>query len=142
MGGRESMYVTFKLGDEYCGFPIGNVISIEKLQSKARVPNAPSYLEGVINLRGEVIAVINLRKKLGLPEIPMDKDSRIIIINYDEITAGIIVDSSSEVIEIDAKNIDNPLLTETNKNHKYIKGIGKIDSGIVTILKIEEIFKD
>lgn len=142
MDSRDNMYVTFKLDEEYCAFPIENVISIEKIQARTRVPNSPNFLEGVINLRGDVIALINLRKKLGIPEIPLDKDTRVIIVNCGDIAAGIIVDASSEVMEIDDSKIDDAQLTEENKNHNYIKGIGKTDTGIITILKVEEIFKN
>lgn len=135
------MYVTFKLGNEQCAFSIDNVISIERIQSKTRVPNAPGFVEGVINLRGDVIAVINLRKKLNMPTIDLGKDSRIIIVNYEDIIAGIVVDSSSEVMKIDRDSIDSPSVIEDSANHRYIKGIGKTENGIVTILKIEEIFK-
>jgi len=139
---NDSMYVTFKLGEEDYGFNIEHVISIEKILPKTRIPNSPDFLEGVINLRGEVIGIINLRKKFQMDDKDLDKDSRIIICTCKGITAGIIVDSTSEVIRIDDSLIDSPNITEGNKNYKYIKGIGKLDSRVVTILKLEELLEN
>lgn len=75
----ENKYVISKLGEEYYGLPIYNVISIEKMGKTTRVPNAPDHVTGVTNLRGEVIPVINLRRKLGMEEQEVDKNSRIVI---------------------------------------------------------------
>lgn len=139
---KDNMYVTFKIEKEYYGILIDNVIAIEKMQTKTRIPNSPDYIEGVINLRGEVIAIINLRKRLKMEPKEIDNDTRVVIVNYNEITAGLVVDSSSEVIEINDEKIDNPPVSEDNEGLQYIKGIGKSDHGIVTLLDLDKIFEE
>ncbi len=141
MGSKNNMYVTFKIEKEYYGIIIDNVIAIEKMQSRTRIPNSADYIDGVINLRGEVIALINLRKRLNMDPRDIDNDTRIIIINYNDIKAGIIVDSSSEVIEINDDKIDNPPVSDENEGLEYVKGIGKSDHGIITLLDLDRLFE-
>ncbi len=133
-------YVIFKLIDEYYGLDIENVISVEKMQEFTRVPNAPSYVRGVINLRGEVIPVIDLREKLGLELKSTDENTRIIIVSESEINLGIIVDSSSEVLEIQRSLIDKPLASEEESNN-YLKGIGKVDGRLIIIIDLEKLIE-
>lgn len=133
-------YVIFKLIDEYYGLDIENVISVEKMQEFTRVPNAPSYVRGVINLRGEVIPVIDLREKLGLKLKSTDENTRIIIVSESEINLGIIVDSSSEVLEIQRSLIDKPLASEEESNN-YLKGIGKVDGRLIIIIDLEKLIE-
>ena len=133
-------YVIFKLIDEYYGLDIENVISVEKMQEFTRVPNAPSYVRGVINLRGEVIPVIDLREKLGLKLKSTDENTRIIIVSENEINLGIIVDSSSEVLEIQRSLIDKPLASE-EKSNNYLKGIGKVDGRLIIIIDLEKLIE-
>ncbi|NLY76979.1 MAG: chemotaxis protein CheW [Tissierellia bacterium] len=127
-------YVTFKLGKEYYGLPIDNVLSIEKPSKTTRIPNAPDYIIGLINLRGDVIPVIDLRVKLGMEKIGIDKDSRIIIVREKDIVVGLMVDSSKEVLDIDEENIDKPPESEDDTIVDYISGIGKKDERLVIIL--------
>lgn len=141
MGTKNNMYVTFKIEKEYYGIIIDNVIAIEKMQSRTRIPNSADYIDGVINLRGEVIALINLRKRLNMNPRDIDNDTRIIIINYNDIKAGLIVDSSSEVIEINDDKIDNPPVSDENEGLEYVKGIGKSDHGIITLLDLDRLFE-
>ncbi|SCL83016.1 chemotaxis protein CheW [Sporanaerobacter sp. PP17-6a] len=133
-------YVIFKLIDEYYGLDIENVISVEKMQEFTRIPNAPSYVRGVINLRGEVIPVIDLREKLGLELKSTDENTRIIIVSESEINLGIIVDSSSEVLEIQRSLIDKPLASEEESNN-YLKGIGKVDGRLIIIIDLEKLIE-
>lgn len=133
-------YVIFKLIDEYYGLDIENVISVEKMQEFTRVPNAPSYVRGVINLRGEVIPVIDLREKLGLELKSTDENTRIIIVSESEINLGIVVDSSSEVLEIQRSLIDKPLASEEESNN-YLKGIGKVDGRLIIIIDLEKLIE-
>ena len=81
----ENKYVIFKLNEEYYGIPISNVLSIEKVGETTRIPNAPNYINGVINLRGEVIPIISLKSKLGMKEDILSTTSRVIVITKNEI---------------------------------------------------------
>ncbi|MCR2042748.1 chemotaxis protein CheW [Anaerosalibacter massiliensis] len=135
----ENKYVLFKLDNEYFGLGINNVLSIEKFQDCTRVPNAPVYIVGVVNLRGEVIPVVDLRKKLNLEFKENDKDTRIIIVKSKEVVVGLVVDLSSEVLEIDNKNIDKPPATENKKMREYIKGIGKDNERLIILLDLDRL---
>ena len=137
----ENKYVIFKLSDEYYGLSIDNVISIEKPSQSTRIPNAPDYIKGVINLRGEVIPVIDLRKKLKMKFKEVDRNSRIIIVSSDEIFAGLIVDTSSEVLEINKENIDKPPTNENDEYIDYINGIGKTKDRLVILLDLTKILE-
>ncbi|NMA85993.1 MAG: chemotaxis protein CheW [Tissierellia bacterium] len=137
----ENKYVIFKLAEEYYGLSIDNVISIEKPSQSTRIPNAPDYIKGVINLRGEVIPVIDLRKKLKMKFKEVDRNSRIIIVSSDEIFAGLIVDTSSEVLEINKENIDKPPTNENDEYINYINGIGKTKDRLVILLDLTKILE-
>lgn len=137
----DNKYVIFKLNKEYYGIPIDKVISIEKMQKSTRIPNAPKYVKGVINLRGEVVSLIDLRQKLGIELSEVSNNSRIIVVSDDDIFAGLIVDSSSEVMEINSDSIDNPPNTNENDYLSYIYGIGKSDSRLVILLNLTKILE-
>ncbi len=129
----DNKYVVFKLGKEYYGIPINKVISIEKMEASTRIPNGPKYVKGVINLRGEVITLIDLRLKLNMEPKEIDNNSRILVVSNDDIVAGLIVDSSSEVIEIYKENIDNPPTSSENEYLSYIHGIGKVKDKLIIL---------
>lgn len=134
-------YVIIKLDKEYYGIPIDTVLSIEKPGQTTRIPNAPPYIIGLINLRGEVVPVINLRIKLGMELKDYDKNSRIVVVALNEIVAGLIVDSSSEVLEIDEKNIDKPPTSGDNKFIEYISGIGKVENRLIILLNLVKVLE-
>ena len=137
----DNKYVIFKLNKEYYGIPIDMVISIERMQKSTRIPNAPKYVKGVINLRGEVVSLIDLRQKLGMELSEVNSNSRIIVVSHDDIFAGLIVDSSSEVMEIHSDNIDNAPNTNENENLSYIYGIGKTDDRLIILLELSKILE-
>lgn len=139
--GIDNKYVIFKLDKEYYGIPIDKVISIEIKQSITRIPNAPSHIKGIINLRGEVVFLIDLRQKLCMKTKEIDNHSRIIIVSQDDIIGGLIVDSSSEVIEIDKENIDAPPSASENEGLSHIYGIGKTKDRLVLLLELSKILE-
>jgi purine-binding chemotaxis protein CheW len=137
----DNKYVIFKLNKEYYGVPINQVISIERMQKFTRIPNGPHYVKGVINLRGEVIPIIDLRDKLNMEIKEIDNNSRIIIVSNEDIVAGLIVDSSSEVLEISRENVDKPPNTAENDYMEYIYGIGKSGEKLVILLDLSRILE-
>lgn len=132
-------YVVFKIDNEYYGIDINNVKSIERVQYFTRVPNSPLYIKGVINLRGEVVPVIDLRLRFELTHKELDSNSRIIIVFVNDIEIGLLVDSSSEVIEINSEDIDNPPMVKDNVAEVFIKGIGKQDGKLIILIDIEKV---
>lgn len=132
-------FVIFKMDEEYYGIDIANVKSIERIQYFARVPNAPKYVKGVINLRGEVVPVLDLRLRFDLAPREVDSNSRIIIVFVNDLEIGLLVDSSSEVIEISSEDIDSPPMVKASVTEGFIKGIGKKDGMIIILLDIEKV---
>ena len=103
------------------------------------MPNTKEYVKGVMNLRGEVIPIVDLRKKLGLSEKEVNSSSRVIVVSKDDVKVGLLVDSSSEVIEIDKNDIDNPPSTGNKDFKDYIKGIGKVNKRLIILIDLEKL---
>jgi len=135
-------FVTFSLNDEEYAVDILNVQEINRITEITEVPNSPYYIEGVINLRGKVIPVLNLRKKFGFQEKPLDNTSRIIIMEVNGITCGMIVDSVSEVLRIPSSIIEPPPPMSSTNNSQFIKGLAKIENRLIILLNIEKIVED
>lgn len=138
MAANINKYVVFKLENEEYGIDILRVKEIKEMTRITRVPKTPGFVKGVINLRGEVIPVIDLRKKFNL-ERSNTEGTRIIIVVVDEITVGLIIDSSSEVIEIDRDSIEEPPATIASIDHSYIYGIGKVEERLIILLDVSKI---
>jgi purine-binding chemotaxis protein CheW len=133
-------YLVFKIGDEEYGIDIRKITTIiEKDMDIARVPKLPIFLKGVINLRGEIIPVMSLRLKFGLSEDTYSPDTRIIIVSLDEVSAGLIVDSVAEVIELDDDSIESITNIAGDFPLDYIAGVGKAEGKIVTLLNLEKL---
>lgn len=132
-------FVIFKLEDEEYGVDILKVKTIEKMTRIARVPKAAHYVEGVINLRGEVVPIIDLRKKFNLPKSIETDNTRIIIVSIEDITVGLIVDSASEVIEIPKEFIEDTPELVGNIDQSNISSIGKVNERIIILLNIARI---
>ncbi|MDA8178040.1 MAG: chemotaxis protein CheW [Desulfobacteria bacterium] len=127
--------VTFRLGEEEYGVDILKVHEINRMMDITSVPNAPDCIEGVINLRGKVIPVINLRKKFGLPHRQADARSKIVVVDVGK-AAGIIVDSVSEVLRIASDVIEPPPPMTASIGSEYILGVGKLKDRLLILLDI------
>ena len=133
-------FLVFKLGNEEYGIDIQKITTIiEKDMNIARVPRTPVFLKGVINLRGEIIPIIHLRKKFGLSDIEDTEETRIVIIKLDEIAIGLIVDTVAEVVELGEESIENVTNFGGVLSAEYLYGVGKIDGRIVTLLNLEKL---
>jgi purine-binding chemotaxis protein CheW len=104
-----------------------------------KVPNSPDFVEGVINLRGRVIPVIDLRRKLGMDRKPHDKNTRIIVVEVDGKTVGFIVDAVNEVLRIPKNITEAPPELVTGINSEFIKAVGKLDDRLLILLDLEKI---
>ncbi len=133
-------YVIFQLAGEYYGINIHNVENIEKQTAITRVPHTKPYVKGIINLRGNVIPVMDLRTRFGLPEKDFDDEMRIIIVNYEDFQIGMIVDSSSETLQLSEERIDRAPNIKTNINEEYVKDVGKHDDRIIMLLDLRKVF--
>lgn len=129
-------FVVFKLCDEYYGIDIQNVENIEKILTITRVPYTEGHIEGVVNLRGNIIPIIDLRKRFNLPEKESDDESRIIIVKAKGVTVGMIVDSSSEVLQLESDDIDEAPAIKGGSERDYIHQIGKSDGRIIMLIDL------
>ncbi|MCI4626369.1 MAG: chemotaxis protein CheW [Candidatus Magnetoovum sp. WYHC-5] len=134
--------VTFTLGSEEYAIDILRVQEINRMSSITMVPNSPQYVEGVINLRGKVIPVINLRKKFEIPEKESDSSSRIMILEIRGATIGIIVDSVSEVLRVASNIVEPPPPMSTNIAADFIKGIAKLEDRLIILLDIDKLISN
>lgn len=136
----EHHIVMFSLGEAY-GVPISQVYEIIRAGSITLVPNSPSYVEGVINIRGKVLPVLNLRKKLHLPDMEITKASRIIVTEVDTKVVGLLVDSVSHVSKIPSDRVESAPEEVLEVNTDYITGVGKLDEQLIILLDIERLLK-
>lgn len=133
--------VTFKLGEEEYGLEILRIQEVNRWSAVTAMPNAPHYIDGIINLRGRVIPVVNLRKLFGLPfEHP--EQSRIMVVNACGTTIGLIVDNVSEVLRIPAATIETPPEMGVGGTNAYVTGIGKLENRLLLLIDIELLLAD
>ena len=136
---QSTEYVIFKINGEHYGIDIKNVENIEKLIPITRVPYSENFVEGVVNLRGVIIPVVDLRKRFVLQARELDDESRIIIVNVSELKVGMIVDSSSEVLKLDRQDIDLAPSVRCNSGTDYIREIGKNDGRIIMLIDLHKV---
>jgi len=138
---EEEQLVSFKIENEEFGVGIEEVQEIIRLPEITKVPKAPSFVEGVINLRGNVLPVIDLRKRFDLEATKKTNATRIVVVNVDNKTTGIIVDSVSEVLRLPKNAIEPPPPIVAGIEAKYLRGIGKLDDGkrLIILLNLNEI---
>ena len=134
----ENQFVIFKLGNEMYAVDILNVGGISEYRDITNVPNAPYFIEGIINLRGDIIPIVNLKKRFAIPEKEVDSDTRIIINNISGKDIGFIVDEASQVVKIDDDNIENAPDIIKGADREYIHGVGKMGNEIVILLDLEK----
>jgi len=127
------------LENEFYGVPISYVKTIEKVTEITRVPNAPKYVKGVINLRGDVVPVVELRRRFEFEDKPLTEESRIIILSLEELSVGFLVEGSSEVLTIEPEDIDNTTNFVNSFDDDYISGIGKINDRMIIMVNIFKI---
>lgn len=130
----ENQYVVFKLGKGEFGIDIMNVKEIGPYEESISIPNTPDFIEGVINYRGNVIPIVNLKKRFLLGELEVTKDTRVIVISLGEKEIGFIVDGASETVRINDEQIDPPPSYIGGVDKKYITGVGKLDEKRLLIL--------
>lgn len=145
MGTESSVkqYVILQLGEESYGVDIQSVQGIEKVKKIARVPKAQDCIEGVMNLRGEIIPVMSLRKRFDIGHKEYDDNTRIIIIRIEDSQVGLIVDEVKEVLELHEQEIENMQMIDRKVDIDYISGVGKIKGGtlVVTLLNLKALIE-
>ena len=132
-------YVTFFLEEEEYALPIFQVQEIKRVGEITRVPNAPEHVRGVMNLRGRVVPVIELKKRLRLGEAMIDNDSRIVVVEQGSKVLGLMVDRVAQVLNMATRQIDEVPEEVIHVQENYIKGVGKMDERMIILLDLEQI---
>ncbi|MBX5491031.1 MAG: chemotaxis protein CheW [Chloroflexi bacterium] len=135
----EEQVVVLELAGEAYGVEIGRVQEIIRMQPITRVPNGPAFFEGVTNLRGRVIPVLDLRKRFGLEATPPTRRSRIVVAELGEHTVGLVVDAVSEVLRVSADAVEPPSALVTTADSAYLRGVAKLDERLVLLLDLARI---
>ena len=135
----EKQLVIFALGDEYFGVDIANVDGIVKMQNITRIPHSPHFVEGITNLRGEVLPVIDLHKRFDIGSRADSRESRIINIAIGDMKVGMIVDSVSEVLTIPDSAIEETPRMVTTVDSGFITGIAKVDDRLIILLDLASV---
>jgi purine-binding chemotaxis protein CheW len=138
----ENQIVVFELDKEQYGVNIAGVEAISKMQSITKMPHAPAFVEGITNLRGKVLPVIDLRRRFNLPSQPAGKESRIVVIPMAGAEVGIMVDGVSEVFTIQDTDIEPTPCLATTVDSDFITGIAKLNGRLVILLDYFQYMKN
>lgn len=136
---EDERLVVFKLAGEDYAVPIAGVHTVERMMPITRVPRAPYFIDGVINLRGEVVPVINLRRRLDLPALEHNPDMHIVVALAGEQMVGLLVDEISHVLSLPqaAMQSAEQIVGEANRN--FLRGVGKWEDGLIVLIDLERI---
>lgn len=138
---QELQLVTFRLANEEYGLPITKVQEINRVVPVTKLPQTPPFMEGIINLRGRIIPVIDLRKRFTMLAASHDDETRIIIVEISGQTVGVTVDAVKEVVRLHTENIEPPPTTVA-VDSQYIYGVGKISDRLIILLDIDKVFTE
>jgi purine-binding chemotaxis protein CheW len=136
---RELHIVGFQVGRETYGVPITSLHEIVRVPEITAVPDAPDYLEGVINLRGKIVSVMDLRKRFGDKSASVKKNNRILVVEHSGRLAGLIVDSASEVLKIPADAVEAPPAVFQDGGLNCVTGLGKVGGRLVVLLDMSKL---
>ena len=134
--------VSFVVGDEEFAVPILSVQEINRMMQITRVPQSPPFVEGVINLRGRIIPVIDLRKRFGMGKLEDTSDVRIIVVEVSNRVIGFTVDRVNEVLRVSADIVEPPPQMVTGVDSDYVQGVGKLDDRLLILLNLDRLFSD
>ncbi len=137
---KELHIVGFRVGQEVFGVPISLVHEIVRVPEITSVPDSPAYVQGVINLRGKIVSVVDLRRRFGEKEIRPTKKNRILVAEVEGKLVGLIVDSASEVLKIPENEIELPSAFEQSENN-YVTGLGKLNGRLIILVDLNKILQ-
>lgn len=138
----ENRYLSFSIGNEEYGIEIRYVLEIIGIQNITRLPDLPDFVKGVINLRGNVIPVVDVRLRFSMTELEYNDRTCIIVVDVDRTSVGFIVDSVSEVLYIPENDREGPPELRKGSGSRFIKGMGKIKDRVIIILDVDNLLYD
>ena len=138
---KDCQVVGFRIGNETYGVRIASVREIVRVPEITTVPNAPDMIEGVINLRGKIVSVMDLRKRFGAKEVNADRRNRILVVEYKRRLSGLIVDSASEVLKIASTDIEPPPAVLEEGGLNCVTGLGKYRGRLIMLLDMNKLLE-
>lgn len=135
----EEQVVVLELAGEAYGVEIGKVQEIIRMQPITRIPNGPAFMEGVTNLRGRVIPVLDLRKRFNLAVTEATRRSRIVVAELGEHTVGLVVDGVSEVLQVPGEAVEPPSVLVTTADSAFLRGVAKLNDRLILLLDLSGI---
>lgn len=138
---KDLQIVGFRIGQETFGLPISIVREIVRVPEITSVPNAPDHIEGVINLRGRIVPIVDLRKRFGQKTFEPNKRNRIVVVELEKRIIGLIVNSASEVLRIPPSEIEEPNNLFKEGEVDYITGVGKLQGRLVILLDVNKVLQ-
>lgn len=140
---QTTQYIVIQLGNEKYGIDIQYVDNIVRMQRITRVPKVAEYFKGVINLRGEVVPVMNIRIKMGLEEAKENKDTRIIILKLDGMEKiGVIVDEVREVVELSDSEVEKVAYDSREEKQQFVSAVGKVGDDLISLLDLHTVISE
>lgn len=138
---QQGRYLTFTIDHVMYGITIKNVTEIIGIQPITRVPETPDYVKGIINLRGKIVPLIDVRLKFGKEEIPYNERTCVIVIDVDSVPVGLIVDKVEDVLSISEENIARPPQGHVGYDNRYVEGIGQSGDKVQILLDVKKIMQ-
>ena len=138
---KQLQIVGLRIGRETLGLPISLVREIVRVPEITPIPNTPDHIEGVINLRGKIIAVVDLSKRFGEAAIQHNSKSRIVVVELEERLVGLLVNSASEVLRLSPSEIEAPQNVFPNEDMNYVTGVGKLQDRLIILLDLSRILQ-
>lgn len=135
-------WVTFRLENEKYGINVMQVKEVLRVTEIAPVPGAPQYVLGIINLRGNVVTVIDTRQRFGLLSAEMDDSTRIVILEAEDLVVGILVDSVAEVVDLETSDIESAPNVGTDESAKFIQGVANHDDELLILVDLHKLLTD
>lgn len=139
---QKDRYLTFRIAAEEYGIEIRHITEIIGVQKITEVPDTPTYLKGVINLRGKIIPVVDVRLRFGMEELAHSDRTCIVVVDVNGTSIGLIVDEVLEVVNISEENVSEPPRTNKGTSSRYIQGMGKIGESVKILLNIERFLSE
>ncbi len=139
---QKDQFLTFHIADEEFAIPIEHVIEIVGIQKITEVPDMPDFVKGVINLRGKVIPVMDVRLRFKLPSVAYDDRTCVVVVSVGETTIGLVVDTVSEVVTIPESDIAPPPRFSSATAGRYVSGMGKIGEAVKIIIDVNKLLRD
>jgi purine-binding chemotaxis protein CheW len=135
-------WVTFRLDSETYGINVMQVQEVLRVTEIAPVPGAPDYVMGIINLRGNVVTVLDTRRRFGLPSKEQDDSTRIVVVEADQTVVGILVDSVAEVVELNRSAVESSPNVGNDESSKYIEGVATHESELLILVDINRLLSE